>query len=221
MKYVSLANLAPGLLPFFNNGPVFGIPGTVTGDIWSRIQLTGDWGGVRTDWARHGVFIDIYSTSYCQNVTSGGLKTGDTFVWNTQASLNIDTGRAGLWPGGLLQLTLQSGFGDTPANTFTAGATLPQYTALVFPAPLRANDVLPAQFVLTLSLTKEVGVLLGKVAVDSEDPILRSSHQTPRRKRWRTRYQIKGDCRNGLKPDGVTLKSALAAFPRIHRGTRR
>jgi porin len=69
-----LANLAPGLLPFFNNGPVFGIPGTVTGDIWSRIQLTGDWGGVRTDWARHGVFIDIYSTSYYQNVTSGGLK---------------------------------------------------------------------------------------------------------------------------------------------------
>jgi hypothetical protein len=53
-------------------------------------------------------------------------------------------------------------------NTFTAGATLPQYTGLVFPAPLRANDVLPAQFVLTQSLTKEVGVLLGKVAVDSE-----------------------------------------------------
>jgi hypothetical protein len=68
-KYVSLASLAPGLLPFFNNGPVFGIPGTVTGDIWNRTQLTGDWGGVRTDWARHGVFIDVYSTSYYQNVT--------------------------------------------------------------------------------------------------------------------------------------------------------
>ena len=56
-SYASLANLAPGLLPFFNNGPVFGLPGTVTGDIWSRTQLTGDWGGVRTDWARHGVFV--------------------------------------------------------------------------------------------------------------------------------------------------------------------
>ena len=56
-KYVSLASLAPGLLPFFNNGPVFGIPGTVTGDIWNRTQLTGDWGGVRTDWARHGVSL--------------------------------------------------------------------------------------------------------------------------------------------------------------------
>jgi hypothetical protein len=23
---------------------VFGVPGTVTGDIWSRTELTGDWG---------------------------------------------------------------------------------------------------------------------------------------------------------------------------------
>ncbi|WP_187437279.1 carbohydrate porin [Bradyrhizobium rifense] len=164
-KYVSLADVAPGLLPYFNNGPVFGIPGTVTGDIWHRTQLTGDWGGVRTDWARHGVFIDVYSTSYYQNVTSGGLQTGGAFVQNTQASINIDTGRAGLWSGGLLHLTLHSRFGDTPANTFTAGAAVPQYTGLAFPDPLRANDVLPAQFFLTQSLTKEVSVLLGKIAV--------------------------------------------------------
>src|SRR6476620_4514082 len=85
-KYVSLATLAPGLLPYFNNGPVFGIPGTVTADIWNRTQLTGDWGGVRTDWARHGVFIDVYSTNYYQSVTSGGLKTGGAFVQNTQDS---------------------------------------------------------------------------------------------------------------------------------------
>jgi hypothetical protein len=164
-KYVSLADVAPGLLPYFNNGPVFGISGTVIGDIWHRTQLTGDWGGVRTDWARHGVFLDVYSTSTYQNVTSGGLKTGAAFVQNTQASLNIDTGRAGLWSGGLLHLTLHSRFGDTPADTFTTGAAVPQYTGLAFPDPLRANDVLPAQFFLTQSLTKEVSVLLGKIAV--------------------------------------------------------
>ena len=164
-NYTSVVNLAPGLLPFFNNGHVFGIPGTVTGDIWSRTQLTGDWGGMRTDWARHGVFIDVYSTSTYQNVTSGGLQTGGAFVQDTQASLNIDTGRAGLWSGGLLHLTLHSRYGDTPANTFTAGATVPQYTGLVLPDPFRANDVLPAQFFLTQSLTKEFSVLLGKVAV--------------------------------------------------------
>src|SRR5208282_2487911 len=60
---LSLANVAPVLLPYFNNAPVFGLPGTVVGDIWNRTQLTGDWGGLRTDWARHGVFLDAYTTS--------------------------------------------------------------------------------------------------------------------------------------------------------------
>jgi porin len=56
----SLANLAPGLLPFFNNGPVFGLPGTVTGNFWDQTQLTGDWGGIRTEMTRRGLFIDLY-----------------------------------------------------------------------------------------------------------------------------------------------------------------
>src|SRR5947199_6351765 len=36
----SIANLSPVLLPFFNNGPVFGLPGTVVGDFWQNTQLT-------------------------------------------------------------------------------------------------------------------------------------------------------------------------------------
>src|SRR5262245_37898127 len=58
----SVVDLAPGLLVFFNNGPVFGLPGTELGNIWERTQLTGDWGGLRTDLARHGLFFDLYST---------------------------------------------------------------------------------------------------------------------------------------------------------------
>src|SRR6267154_3240124 len=87
---ISIANLAPGLIAYFNNGPVFGLPGTVTGDIWSRTQLLGDWGGERTELARKGFFFDIYSTSYYQNVTSGGLKTVGALVENTQFSVNVD-----------------------------------------------------------------------------------------------------------------------------------
>jgi hypothetical protein len=32
--------LTTGFLPFYNNGPVFGLPQTMTGDIRSRTQLT-------------------------------------------------------------------------------------------------------------------------------------------------------------------------------------
>ena len=40
-KKASLANLAPYLLPYFNNGPVFGLPGTDSRDFRYRTQLAG------------------------------------------------------------------------------------------------------------------------------------------------------------------------------------
>jgi hypothetical protein len=89
-EQASLANLAPGLLPFFNNGPVFGLPGTVTGNFWDQTQLTGDWDGIRTEMTRRGLFIDLYSTSAYQDVTSGGLKTGTAFFQNMQLSVNTE-----------------------------------------------------------------------------------------------------------------------------------
>jgi porin len=67
-EFTSLANVAPGLLPFFNNAPVFGLPGTVLGGLRERTQLTGDWGGLRTELARQGFFFDLYTTSTYQNL---------------------------------------------------------------------------------------------------------------------------------------------------------
>ena len=162
----SLANLAPALLPYFNNGPVFGLPGTVTGGFWERTQLSGNWGAVRTDLARHGLFFDLYSISAHQDVTSGGLKTGSAFVQNTQLSINIDTGRAGLWSGGLFHLTLDSRDGSSSSqNTFTAGSSVPQYTGLAFPGPFFVHDVLPTEYFILQSLAPQFGILLGKIDV--------------------------------------------------------
>jgi porin len=165
-KKASVANLAPYLLPYFNNGPVFGLPGTDSRDFRYRTQLSGDWGGMRTDLARHGFFFDLYSTSAYQDVTSGGLKTGSAFIQNTQLSMNVDTGRAGLWPGGVVHVTLEARNGSSSAqDTFTAGATVPQYTGLAFPGPFFVHDVLPTEFFLFQSLTPKFSVILGKVNV--------------------------------------------------------
>jgi len=49
--------------------------------------------------------------------------------------MNLDTGRAGLWSGGLFHFTAQARYGDNPSNTFTAGGATPQYMGLVHPAP--------------------------------------------------------------------------------------
>jgi porin len=163
---VSLANLAPFLLPYFNNGPVFGLPGTEVGDFRRRTQLSGDWGGLRTDLARHGFFFDLYSVGAYQGVASGGLKTGSAFIQNTQLSINVDTGRAGLWSGGIFHVALESRYGSfSPQNTFTVGSTAPQYTGLTFPGPSFVHDVLPTEYFLAQALTPKFTVVLGKLNV--------------------------------------------------------
>src|SRR6266403_2212623 len=164
-KDVSLVNLSPFFLPYFNNGPVFGLPGTVVGDFTERTQLTGDWGSVRTKLARRGYFIDLYSTSAYQDVASGGLKTGSAFMQNTQLSINVDTGRAGLWSGGLFHVTLESRIGSSPQKTFTVGAVVPQYTGLTVPGPFFTNDFLPTEYFLVQSLRPKFSVILGKINV--------------------------------------------------------
>jgi hypothetical protein len=161
---VSLVTVAPGLLPFFNNAPVFGLPGTVEENFWHRTQLSGDWGGARTDLAQHGIFIDFYTTGAYQNVTSGGLKTGGAYVQNTQLSINIDTARAGLWSGGLFHFTVQSRYGSSPEETFTVGSYVPQYTGLVLPGPLLFQNIYPSEYFLVQSFTKQFSVLVGKIS---------------------------------------------------------
>jgi porin len=164
-KDVSLVNLLPFFLPYFNNGPVFGLPGTVVGDFTDRTQLSGDWGGVRTKLARRGYFFDLYSTSAYQDVASGGLKTGSAFIQNTQLSINVDTGRAGLWSGGLFHVTFESRTGSSPQKTFTAGSVAPQYNGLTVPGPFFTNDVLPTEYFLVQSLRPKFSVILGKINV--------------------------------------------------------
>jgi porin len=164
-KYVSLANEASSLLPYLNNGSVFGLPGTDIGDFWHRTQLSGDWGGARTDLARHGFFLDLYSVSAYQDVAAGGLKTGGAFLQNTQLSINVDTGRAGLWPGGLLHVTLESREGSSPQNSFTVGSTLPQYYGLTLPGPFLNNKALPTEYFLVQSLSPQFTVVIGKIRV--------------------------------------------------------
>src|SRR5260370_2696599 len=82
-RKASLANESPLLLPYMNNGAVFGLPGTDVGDFWHRTQLTGDWGGARTNLARRGIFLDLYSTSAYQGLTPAALKTARSFLQHT------------------------------------------------------------------------------------------------------------------------------------------
>ena len=80
------------------------VPDTWGGDFWSRPRLTGSWGGVRDEMGKKGVVLDVDLLLTPQAVLSGGRDTGAGFWGNADYTLNVDTGKLGLWPGGFLRV---------------------------------------------------------------------------------------------------------------------
>lgn len=104
------------------------------GDFWARPKLTGDWGGVRNDWAAHGVTFDLNSAYTLQGVAGGGIPNTGTNLGNTlwsNAVLMLDTGKAGLWPGGSLTIRLEDRTGESAVKR--AGTVSPVNVNALFP----------------------------------------------------------------------------------------
>src|SRR5262245_11337065 len=99
------------------------IPATWGGDFWSRPRLTGSWGGFRDQMGKKGVVLDLDLLMIPQGVVSGG-RDEDAGFWGTaEYTLNVDTGKAGLWPGGFFRVYAMSGFGESVNKD--AGAVVP------------------------------------------------------------------------------------------------
>jgi porin len=89
--------------------------------------------GLRDQLGKKGFVIDMDVLLTPQGVVSGGRSTGGDFWGNAEYTLNIDTGKLGLWPGGFLKFAGNTGFGS---NAFRdSGATVPVNTAALLPAP--------------------------------------------------------------------------------------
>ena len=89
------------------------VPPTWGGNFWDRPRLTGSWGGLRDELGKKGVVIDGDILLSPQGVMSGGKDTGWDFWGNADYTLNIDTGKLGLWPGGFFKFYGDSSFGDS------------------------------------------------------------------------------------------------------------
>jgi porin len=131
-----------------------------SGDLMTRSTLTGDWGGERGELARKGVTFDLSSTQVYQGVVDGGVDKGAELGGRADFILDLDTGKLGLWPGGILQVEVEGNYGEgVNRNT---GALMPANTNQVFPVPGETQFAIPS-VTYTQFFSKNVGVQVGKL----------------------------------------------------------
>ncbi len=140
-------------------GPI-DVPPTWGGDFATRQRLTGDWGGVRGELGRKGVVLEADVFLHPQGVVTGGNETEAEFWGNIDYSLNIDTGKMGLWPGGFFKFEGITSFGNT--LTSAVGSLVPSDVSVLFPGINEADSgLMGASF--TQFLSPKFGVMMGKM----------------------------------------------------------
>ncbi|WP_411727189.1 carbohydrate porin [Methyloglobulus sp.] len=154
-----------------------------SGDLLSRSKLTGDWGGIRNDMAEKGVTVDLDATHVTQHVASGGYDGSllskfpgnrispllpDISETESDAMFNmllkVDTGKAGLWPGGFLTVRGEGRVGDSVG--IRAGGLLPTNGDAISPAvPGHTNQDVLALTELTYAqfLSEQFGLAFGLI----------------------------------------------------------
>src|SRR5499426_3120248 len=136
------------------------IPPTWGGDFWSRPRLTGSWGGLRDELGKKGVVVDIDLLQTPQGVVSGGRDELGRYWGLAEYTLNVDTQKLGLWPGGFLRVQGMSSFGQNVNNA--SGAIDPPTLVGLLPEPGGPSTGL-MNLTFMQFLSKHFGVVVGKI----------------------------------------------------------
>ena len=79
-----------------------GGPAGAGDDLWTRGELTGDWGGARPKLADRGIGLDLDFTGFGVGFLSGTGEEAFEASGRGDAFLTFDAGKLGLWKGGRL-----------------------------------------------------------------------------------------------------------------------
>lgn len=160
-RYASMVLLCSALLvaPGPSSAQPVDVPPTWGGDFWERPRLTGSWWGLRDELGKKGVVFDTDLLLTPQGV-SGGKNTAAEFWGDSEYTLNVDTGKLGLWPGGFFKIVGQTSFGTSLQPD--TGATVPVNTSFLLPKP---NDPTSGLMNLTFTqfLSPKFGLIAGKI----------------------------------------------------------
>lgn len=131
-------------------------------DLVTRTALTGD----RADLAAKGATFEATVTQVGQGVVDGGKDGSWEYGGRGNLTVNLDTQKMNLWPGGFITLEVEGNFNQS-VNGKT-GALMPVNTNQLFPEPVGDNLNVPqlsfAQFV-----SPYAGVMVGKLDTTSGD----------------------------------------------------
>lgn len=162
MKTRSLLLLSLCLVPVAASaGPTDGARGFL-----DRPTLTGDWGGGRSWLADHGVTISVEGTQYYGRIVDGGLGSDWEYIGTADYRLKLDTGKAGLWPGGFIELHGESYWGRKVDNG--DGTILPSNFDFGMSPPAGEGSYL-SHVVITQFLTDRFAILFGKLDTSTGD----------------------------------------------------
>jgi porin len=162
---ISLVDMAPELYFQFRRYPKFyGDPNTTRGDLAQRSQMLGNAGGVRDSLVERGIYFDVSVTQFLQGNVSGGKESGDA-RYNGTADywLTLDSGKAGLWPGGALFLHAESSWQANRSVNPDVGSLLPANYDATMPTPGVSRGIALPELYLAQGLPANWLLVLGKV----------------------------------------------------------
>jgi porin len=158
--WMVLLGLAFPLAPNPASAQPVDIPLTWGGGFLTRPRLTGSWDGLRDELGKKGVVLDIDMLLTPQGVASGGRSRSAELWGNTEYTLNADTGKMGLWPGGFFRIAAISGFGSSVLGD--SGGIVPVNTGALVPrVGDPATGLINATFLQFLS--PKFGLIAGKL----------------------------------------------------------
>lgn len=131
-----------------------------TGGLWHSAGLTGDWAGTRQQLMDKGIRFDMSLIQTLQGNWTGGTDFDYPYQGNVRYGVKLDTGKAGLWPGGLFVARGETRYGNS--NNLNTGALMPVNTASLFPVPEKDITAL-TDLNFTQFLAPWIGITAGKV----------------------------------------------------------
>src|SRR5262247_534482 len=137
------------------------VPPTWGGTLLDRPRLTGSWFGLRDDIGKKGIVLDVDLLQIPQGVITGGTDDVAKYGGLAEYTLNVDTRKLGLWPGGFFNIKGMTDFGESVDKA--SGATVPVNITSILPEPGKQNFTGLMNLSYMQFFSKQFGVVVGKL----------------------------------------------------------